>query len=294
MSAYKRLNKQDAYITTHTAHKTWAVNGSDYTSYGIVTHSITGNYVNSLQQLYYPSKSIDGNVISHSFDYYNQTSLFNSSSRNFTTSSTIYSIPRDLCGVNINAGGSFKLSIEVSPSIYSVITDDGEGNLYIQDQYLDSRYYIGDIMYSHGILVVSELPSWESYVSPGYWDYDYTADTPLNVLSENLTWQTSHPIFTHTYHCKIRESEFNHTYNPSALSSSIKTTYDNTGAIYSISASNSDGYRNNNITGSEFQPYITTVGLYNDANQLIAVGKMAQPILKSANTEMTITVKIDI
>ena len=54
------------------------------------------------------------------------------------------------------------------------------------------------------------------------------------------------------------------------------------------------GERNDNITGSAFQPYITTVGLYNDANELIAVGKMAQPVPKPANTEMTIIVKIDI
>jgi hypothetical protein len=294
MGAYKRLNKQDAYITTRTAHKTWVVSGSDYIANGIVTHSIVGNYVNSLQQLYYPSKSIDGNVVSHSFDYYNQSTLYNSASRTFSTSSTIYSIPRDLYGVNINPGGSFKLSLEVSPSVYSEITDDGEGNLYIDNGYPDPRYYIGDIMYSHGIVVISELQSWENYVLEGYWEPDYTGDTPLNVLSETLTWQTSHPIFTHTYHCRIRESEFNHTYNPSALSSSIKTTYDNTGDIYSISASNSNGDKNANITGSEFQPYITTVGLYNDANQLIAVGKLGQPIPKSANTEMTITVKIDI
>jgi len=36
------------------------------------------------------------------------------------------------------------------------------------------------------------------------------------------------------------------------------------------------------------------VGLYNDANELIAVAKMAKPIPKSANTEMTIVIKIDI
>jgi hypothetical protein len=31
-------------------------------------------------------------------------------------------------------------------------------------------------------------------------------------------------------------------------------------------------------TGSYFKPYITTIGLYNDNNELLLVGKFAQPI----------------
>jgi hypothetical protein len=78
------------------------------------------------------------------------------------------------------------------------------------------------------------------------------------------------------------------------LSGSTGTVYSSDGEIYSTSGSINKGDRQSNITGSVFQPYITTVGLYNDANELIAVGKMAQPVPKSANTEMTIIVKIDI
>jgi hypothetical protein len=39
--------------------------------------------------------------------------------------------------------------------------------------------------------------------------------------------------------------------------------------------------------------YITTVGLYNDSNELIAVAKTSQPIPKSFNREILIKVKID-
>jgi hypothetical protein len=112
--------------------------------------------------------------------------------------------------------------------------------------------------------------------------------------SVKLSFKSSQPIFTHNYHCKLRESEFNFTYNPSALSSSLKTVYDNTNTVYSTASAVAAGELNNKITGSEFQPYMTSVGLYNDANQLIAVGKMNRPVPKSANTEMTIIVKIDI
>jgi len=46
-------------------------------------------------------------------------------------------------------------------------------------------------------------------------------------------------------------------------------------------------------TGSYFQPYVTTIGLYNDANELVAVGKLAQPVPKSRYTDMTFVVKFD-
>lgn len=297
MSAYKKLNKQDAYITTYTAHKTWAVTGSELSSYGIEVIQATGNYLNSLQQLYYPNR-ISGSIVTHSFDYYNQTTLEYPNARTLTTGSNIYSIPRDLFGVNIRpasfeitltdigreayvSGGYWTASYEanlVDPTLGSIkIKDDGEGNLYLSGS--SPIQYVGDIVYTHGLAILTDTT------------YDSLADA---ATLDKVSWQTSHPLFTHNYHCKLRESEYNFTYNPSAITSSVLTTYDNEGTIYNISQSVSKGILQDNVTGSAFQPYITTVGLYNDANELIAVGKMAQPVPKSANTEMTIIVKIDI
>jgi ELWxxDGT repeat protein len=53
------------------------------------------------------------------------------------------------------------------------------------------------------------------------------------------------------------------------------------------------GYVYDFATGSYFQPYVTTIGLYNDANELVAVGKLAQPVPKSRYTDMTFVVKFD-
>jgi hypothetical protein len=39
--------------------------------------------------------------------------------------------------------------------------------------------------------------------------------------------------------------------------------------------------------------YITTVGLYNQANELLAVAKLSRPILKSTNREALIKVRLD-
>ena len=39
--------------------------------------------------------------------------------------------------------------------------------------------------------------------------------------------------------------------------------------------------------------YITTVGLYNDDNNLLAVAKLSQPLKKDFTTEALIRVKLD-
>jgi len=311
MGAFKKLNKQDAYISTYTAHKPWLIGNifqaqhsdsttfeSEFGDYGITRIFATGSFSNSIAQLYYPSKS-QGNVLSHSYEYYYPTTLYNSQSRNFNISSSILSIPRNLYGNNIQPD-TFRLEVidkttglYVDPDNYTeanyftgydgetnFIVDDGEGALYIEGT--SPKQYIGDIIYSHGLAILTTSTTTIPTIS---------ADNPY---INSIAFNSSHPIYTHNYHCRVRESEYNFTYNPSAVSSSVKTIYNNEGDMYSTSASISDGVIKNNLTGSSFQPYITTVGLYNDANELIAVGKMSQPVPKPANTEMTIIVKIDI
>ena len=49
------------------------------------------------------------------------------------------------------------------------------------------------------------------------------------------------------------------------------------------------------ISGLRTDPktYITTVGMYNDDNELLAIAKLSQPILKSKSREALIKVKLD-
>jgi hypothetical protein len=46
-------------------------------------------------------------------------------------------------------------------------------------------------------------------------------------------------------------------------------------------------------TGSYFNPYITTVGLYNEAQDLIAVAKLAKPLPSNNVTDTSIIINID-
>ena len=48
------------------------------------------------------------------------------------------------------------------------------------------------------------------------------------------------------------------------------------------------------VSGSDFAPYITTIGLYNEAGQLLAIGKLAQPIKKRNDVDMNFLIRIDL
>ena len=73
---------------------------------------------------------------------------------------------------------------------------------------------------------------------------------------------------------RSRNSEFNYSSNPSFISGS-------TGAVIY------DAFVNNP------QVYITTVGMYNDANELVAVAKLSRPLVKDFTKESLIRVKLD-
>ena len=76
------------------------------------------------------------------------------------------------------------------------------------------------------------------------------------------------------YFCDVRADEFNHSQNPSFFTGSNAELV-------------------NNSFKTEPTTYITTVGLYNDNNELLAVAKMSQPFKKDPNTEALIKVRLD-
>jgi hypothetical protein len=71
-----------------------------------------------------------------------------------------------------------------------------------------------------------------------------------------------------------QNAEFNYTTNPSFISGSTGEV------IYPTFINNP-------------QTYITTVGLYNDANELLAVAKLSRPLVKDFTKEALIRVKLD-
>jgi hypothetical protein len=48
------------------------------------------------------------------------------------------------------------------------------------------------------------------------------------------------------------------------------------------------------VSGSGFNPYITTIGLYDSYGQLLAIGKIAQPIRKRSDVDMNFLIRLDL
>ena len=78
---------------------------------------------------------------------------------------------------------------------------------------------------------------------------------------------------THFF-CRVKNKQYNFSNNPTFYTASDG------------SFTNDDFFKNP-------RSYITTVGLYNDANELLAVAKLSKPLLKSFDREAVVKVKLD-
>ena len=100
--------------------------------------------------------------------------------------------------------------------------------------------------------------------------------TLVNSIIDGASFQlNSEETVTSDYiFVRARNSEFNYSTNPSFISGS-------TGEIIFSSFINNP------------EVYVTTIGLYNDANELVAVAKLSRPLEKNFTKEMLIRVKLD-
>ena len=150
------------------------------------------------------------------------------------------------------------------------IRDNGEGNLYAIDTLLADP--VGIVVYTHGMVVLTDQALMTNFTSS----------------TVTIDFQSARTIYETQYKCTIRENEFNYSLNPSLLSgSNFVNPLLTTGSVNTL------GQVYNFVTGSFFSPYITTVGLYNDNNELLAVAKLSQPLPTSRTTDMSILVNLD-
>ncbi len=204
-----------------------------------------------------PDGTVTGRVYSPLYDNFLDTTL--DAKRYFPTASNstigVLSIPQYMYGDYIQPE-SFNF---ITPS--GSYLDDGEGRL------VSGSTYIGNIIYEHGIIVLTGGERTRS-------DWDGEITTFVNNTNVTCSFSSSYTIYETQYKCTIGESEFNYSQNPSVISGSNGTPW---------------GY----ATSASFAPYITTVGLYNNQNDLIAVGKLAQPTPVSKTTDTTILINVD-
>lgn len=91
---------------------------------------------------------------------------------------------------------------------------------------------------------------------------------------KNLQFNNTTEINSQVYFCRAPHNKFNYSNNPTYLSSSA------------IRVKNLN--RDNPPVA-----YITTVGLYNSSNELLAVAKLSEPLRKDPTGELTLRVRLD-
>jgi hypothetical protein len=210
-------------------------------------------------------------------NYYNYLTNTLPANRYFPTGSNetigVFSIPSNLWGEYLQPG-----SISISNGNIT-LRDDGEGSMIFNNQ----KY--GDVIYEHGVIIITSdgYAYTGPYGSGSYGNAIYGLST-INLINSFLTgsnitcsFSSSMTILETQYKCTIRENEFNFSNNPSQISGSL-----NSGVLYDFA------------TGSFFTPYATTVGLYDNEYNLLAVAKLAQPLPLSAVTDTSILINLDL
>lgn len=169
----------------------------------------------------------------------------------------------------------------VSGSLLDGIYENGQGNSKTNNTY--TTY--GNVYPNLGVIILDpqKLNS----------ELNFTTVTSSNVFARNeLNLFTSisgamelgHPMYlrnsvrkvsTH-YFARIPVGEANYTNNP--------TFSDNT----------NNGIINNKRFAINPVTYVTTIGLYNDSNDLLAIGKLSKPIKKTKDSELSLSIKLTI
>jgi len=242
-----------------------------------------------------PGSDPTGDVVegpTYTTNYYNYISTDLTIPRFIPTGSGdiigVLSIPSRLFGDQLTPG-----SIRIQSGGFNIV-DDGEGTLYLDG--VTPSFNYGNVIYEHGIIIFTNSGSYNNGDGPGpstIEGYGYevygqsssvygglgNSDTIPeigNMLtgSINLEFSSSFEILETQYKVTLKENEFNLSLNPSLISSSDGVVYDY-------------------ITGSNFSPYVTTVGLYNNNQELVAIGKLSQPLPTSRTTDTNIFINID-
>jgi len=285
MSVYKQLTTADTIVTPFEVNKSFTFQGKNNFSSSNVnidlligtlptqslfnssSFSTTGLYNNQFQDLVY--ESIEhlyySNYLSQSYGDTAATASFNNdgtitgirqttNNYNYLTNTLtqsrellpdggtnigVLTIPRSLFGEYIKPG-----SFIFNDGVHR-FTDDKQGNIFTTQN--TGITHVGNIIYEHGVIVFTY-----KLLSTGSFPPD-TQGISESFSRQNLTcsFDSTKTIYETQFLCNLNEAEYNFSLNPTIISKPDGTVYPYT-------------------TGSWFNPYITTVGLYNNNLDLIA------------------------
>ena len=313
------------FITGSAASQSFGIHNSLSASLGLNPYSL-GTYYSlplyyTINNLYYERFSKNPKLPKSSgrkepFLSYGPTNP-NKQYRLLHDSCSVISVPQELFGEEIKPG-SVTLS-DNSTDVTFDIRDDGDGNLYdynysssfaaFKSSSWDNSEWtaqgsgsaIGNVFYDTGMLVFTDTGSYK--------------DVGLGTGTDGfeLDYRSTHTIYQHEYTVIAPAGQFN-------TSRNISLTHERSGSItvvdgtdpryYFPPGDNPSGGPNSTgsfatsynatqfvesfVTHSQFAPYITTIGLYNDNNELLIVGRTSSPIRNDPEMDISFVLRFDV
>ena len=191
--------------------------------------------------------------------------------RNFPLSESAYvvNIAQRKFGEGIRPG-TFQLS---TPSAGSkLVIDDGVGKLFVSGT-TGSLEVVGNIFYNLGIAVINKMPAASGS--------DLIQDEGM-FFGSGSTIQTIFDstvrFFEYTIMTRLDAFEFNFSSNPTWLG----RTADSGPKVLDL------------VESGTLSPYITTIGLYNDRQELVAVARLPRPLKRLVNSQQSFIIRFDI
>ena len=255
----------------------------------IVSGSISESYWNSLNVLFYTSGSPQY-LNEHKFGTPSSNiSVKKKTGKQFLTkyhgypSSSIIPIPSQYYGEKITEK-SFKLTeVDVTDNSNNnpIIIDDGKGNLYSTNAHhsqsagalSSSDNYVGNIFYDKGLVVITETGSWSGSVNYSDLGTNYS-----------LKFDSFNSITTYEYSLNLLPQDYNFSTNYT-----LRSPVSGSGKPLELSSY----LLASEFTSSDWQPYITTINLYDRGNyeEPIIQAKLPRPIRKSDKINMRFKIK---
>ena len=258
-------------ISLSDGKRTSEVTSSTYVNDG--QHHIVFNKTGSLLELWIDGVKESSSSIELRSDIWNQYDVL-LGSQYVTDTATIGTAVRGDVSSNF---GTLSGSLDEVRFYRRALTETQIQHLSNNDYLTGSAYQsdiVGEVFYNHGIIVISDpRPKYKNvWVGQGNWDYD------TSTYGWNTRYKSTKKLFETSVVCEIGSSEFNISTNPTLRKNNDETSQ----------------FLKPFVTGSNFSPYFTTIGLYNKVGELLAVAKLASAIQTRPDVDISVKVRFDL
>lgn len=192
----------------------------------------------------------------------------------------VVSVGQDFYGERI-APGSFQLALDGVPG---QVEDDGFGNLLVQGS------PVGNIFYEHGIAVIAHNTA---QMVPSMTQDGIKILGGTEVL---ISYDSQVKVIRHEINVRLRPSDFNFSWFNPSVRRTIAVPEQSADQIRELNIEEvgpNEWTIQSLIQAGFIKPYITTIGLYTDQNELVAVAKLSTPIQRIFESDQIFIVRFD-